>query len=134
MMRICCKSRNPTVTSLQQTDCRIMPKRRLDDLLTLLRNDGFEVMGPRIEQGAIVYGPVDSASALPIGWADEQAPGFYRLKKRDDDAYFGYAVGPHSWKKYLFPPVLRLWQATRTPAGFAVCEDEREPKKHAFLG
>jgi hypothetical protein len=24
-----------------------------------------------------------------------------------DDALFGYNVGPHSWKKYLFPLALR---------------------------
>jgi sulfhydrogenase subunit beta (sulfur reductase) len=39
---------------------------------------------------------------------DEQDGGKYRLRKRPDGALFGYAVGPHSWKKFLFPPVTRL--------------------------
>ena len=37
----------------------------------------------------------------------------YRLERRDDEARFGYAVGPHSWKQFLFPPRVRLWRARR---------------------
>ena len=34
-----------------------------------------------------------------------------------DEARFGYAVGPHSWKRFLFPPRVRLWQARRNGDG-----------------
>jgi formate hydrogenlyase subunit 6/NADH:ubiquinone oxidoreductase subunit I len=111
-----------------------LPKPRLDDLIRLLLQNGFEVIGPRIEQQAIVYGPVQSAKDLPVGWTDRQSPGSYRLEKRQDDAYFGYAVGPHSWKKYLFPPTLRLWRAQRTDAGFEVHETMPDPPRCALLG
>lgn len=112
----------------------LLPKPGLDDLIGLLVQDGYEVIGPRIDQSAIVYGPIASSSDLPIGWTDQQAPGSYRLARRQDDAYFGYAVGPHSWKKYLFPPVLRLWQARRTDQGFEVREADEEPPRRALLG
>jgi ferredoxin len=112
----------------------LLPKARLDDLLRLLTGDGFEVVGPRLEQGAIVYAPLRSAVELPIGWTDRQEPGSYRLEKRQDDAYFGYAVGPHSWKKYLFPAALRLWEARREGDGFTVHADEPDPPRRAFLG
>src|SRR5689334_11620639 len=106
------------MTAPQRSASWILPKARLDDLIRILTADGFEVIGPRIEQQAIVYGSIQSAQDLPIGWTDRQAPGAYRLEKREDSAYFGYAVGPHSWKKYLFPPTLQLWQARRTNGGF----------------
>ena len=32
-------------------------------------------------------------------------------------ARFGYAVGPHSWKQFLFPPRIRLWRARRNGDG-----------------
>jgi sulfhydrogenase subunit beta (sulfur reductase) len=115
-------------------ECWLLPKVRLDDLICLLLKDGFEVIGPRIEQQAIVYGPAQSSSDLPIGWTDRQAPGSYRLEKRQDDAYFGFAVGPHSWKKYLFPLRLRLWQARRTEAGFEVNDAIPELPPRALLG
>ena len=43
-------------------------------------------------------------------------------------------VGPHSWKKYLFPPVLRLWQGQRTATGFTVQDEHHDPPRRAFLG
>jgi ferredoxin len=122
------------LTTPRQPDTWILPKPRLDDLIRLLLQEGFEVIGPRIEQQAIVYGPIQSAKDLPVGWTDRQVPGSYRLEKRHDDAYFGYAVGPHSWKKYLFPPTLRLWQAQRTDAGFEVRDATPDPPRRALLG
>src|SRR5262245_2261040 len=113
---------------------RILPRLQLDNLIRLLAGDGFEVIGPQIDQGAIVYAPIKSAAELPIGWTDEQAPGSYRLKQRSDGAYFGYAVGPHSWKKYLFPPTQQLWQAARTENGFEIRETRPEPPRRALLG
>lgn len=112
----------------------LLPKERFDDLLRLLTAAGFEIVAPQVESGAIVYGPILSAAELPVGWTDRQAPGSYRLEKRGDDAWFGYAVGPHSWKKYLFPPHLRLWQGQRTANGFTVHAVEPDPPPRAFLG
>jgi formate hydrogenlyase subunit 6/NADH:ubiquinone oxidoreductase subunit I len=119
---------------LHEMDNRLLPKPRLDDLIRLLADEGFEVIGPRVEQGAIVYAPLHSAQDLAIGWTDRQTPGSYRLEKRNDGAYFGFAVGPHSWKKYLFPPLLRLWQARRTESGFEIRSEEPEAPRCAFLG
>ena len=80
---------------------------------TALWQEGYTVVGPTIAQGAIVFDEVRGLDQLPIGWTDEQEGGTYRLKRRDDGAYFGYAVGPHSWKKYLFPSRLTLFSIER---------------------
>jgi len=81
-----------------------------------------------------VYGPIRSSHDLPVGWTDRQSPGSYRLEKRSDTAFFGFAVGPHSWKKYLFPTTLRLWQARRNESGFEVIDSPPDPPRRAFLG
>jgi Fe-S-cluster-containing hydrogenase component 2 len=92
------------------------------------------LIGPVIRDGAIVYDELGTAADLPVGWTDEQNPGAYRLKKRQDEALFGYTVGPHSWKKFLHPPVLRLWKAKRRKDQWEIL-DEREPAaKLAFIG
>jgi formate hydrogenlyase subunit 6/NADH:ubiquinone oxidoreductase subunit I len=84
---------------------------------------------------AIVYDHVESIEELPAGWTDEQEPGRYRVKRRDDDALFGYAVGPQSWKKYLHPSNIRLWSAERENGTFRILNQETRPnKRHAFLG
>src|ERR1035438_1329267 len=96
----------------------IVESQNLEGLLQALAHRGYEVIGPKVCEGAIVYQPLTSIKDLPEGWTDEQQGGKYRLKRRTDHAWFGYVVGPHSWKKFLHPPVLRLWQAERKPRGF----------------
>jgi len=66
--------------------------------------------------------------------ADEQGAGSYRLKSRDDGAYFGYTVGPQAWKKFLHPPFLRLWQAQRDNGRVDILPKEDPPPRYAFLG
>ena len=83
----------------------------LEALVVLLKEAGYRVVGPTVQDGAIVYEELESADDLPIGWTDTQEAGHYRLERRGDEARFGYAVGPHSWKQFLFPPRVRLWQA-----------------------
>jgi len=106
----------------------------LQMLLDALVSRGYKVLGPTLRDGAIVYDELSSAADLPAGWTDEQDGGTYRLKKRDDQALFGYAVGPHSWKNFLFPPTVRLWQAQRREASFEIEAEQHEPLKMAFLG
>ncbi len=89
----------------------------LDALVRSLTHRGYRVLGPVVQEGAIVYGEIESAAELPIGWTDRQDGGTYRLERRGDGAHFGYAVGPHSWKNVLLPARIRLWQATRGARG-----------------
>ncbi len=92
------------------------------------------MIGPTVRDGAIVYDELASAADLPVGWTDEQDGGTYRLRKRSDTALFGYVVGPHSWKQFLHPPAVRLWQADRLGTGFQITEEKHAAPKMAFLG
>ena len=103
-------------------------------LLDALVKRGYRVIGSTVREGAIVYDELSSAADLPVGWTEEQNGGSYRLKRRNDQAMFGYAVGPHSWKKFLHPPVVRLWQATRQENTLQIKEDPNEARKMAFIG
>ncbi len=114
---------------------RLLLNANLDALIKALAEAGFKVVGPRIKEGAIVYDEIRTHRDLPVGWTDIQRPGSYRLQKRDDDAVFGFAVGPHSWKKYLHPPTLRLWSAERGGDGqVTVCAEDGEVPRLALLG
>lgn len=106
----------------------------LQSLIDALRSDGYEVVGPTVQQAAIVYDRIVSTGDLPRGWTDEQAPGQYRLKRRDDDALFGYVVGPHSWKKYLFPPEITLLRAQKAAEGWSFQSPPDNPPRLALLG
>jgi sulfhydrogenase subunit beta (sulfur reductase) len=106
----------------------------LRGLFEVLKANGYRPVGPRLRDGAIVYDELSSVDDLPAGWTDEQDGGKYRLKKRDDSALFGYAVGPHSWKKFLFPPLLREWQAERAGSGLQFKPESQENPRYAFIG
>ena len=103
-------------------------------LLDVLVGRHYQLVGPTLRDGAIVYDTLTSAADLPVGWTDEQTGGSYRLRTRGDQALFGYAVGPNSWKRFLHPPVVRLWQATRSGARFEIQEEAQDKAKVAFLG
>jgi formate hydrogenlyase subunit 6/NADH:ubiquinone oxidoreductase subunit I len=113
---------------------QFLPREDLAKLIEALRADGYEVVGPTVDQGAIVYSEIRSADDLPRGWTERQAPGEYRLERRSDEAYFGYTVGPHSWKKFLFPPMVTVSTAQRTPDGWSITDGQNDPPKYAFLG
>ncbi len=115
-----------------------MPERiaatELNSLVSLLQADGYRVIAPTIRDGAIVYDEIASAGELPVGWTDDQAPGEYRLRRRDDSAAFGYVVGPHSWKQFLFPAreqLVTLRVRDKQPEWSAVAD---EGPAYAFVG
>jgi ferredoxin len=104
-------------------------------LFGALRDRGYTVVGPTVRDRAIVFDEIASVDDLPAGWTDEQDGGSYRLRRRDDGALFGYAVGPHSWKQFLFPPSTRLWRATRRGDDVEVSEDRADQApRYAFVG
>lgn len=116
------------------TEPRFISKDELQRLIELLISLGYRVVGPTLDQQAIVYGEIESIEDLPRGWTDQQEPGKYRLTKRGDDALFGYVVGPHSWKRYLFPPLATVATADRTAEGWQLQTPDEPPPRWAFLG
>jgi sulfhydrogenase subunit beta (sulfur reductase) len=120
--------------TIQGKDQAVLQYEHFQQLFVVLNSRGYQVVGPTVRDGAIVYDTLTEVSDLPVGYTDEQEGGTYRLKRRADNALFGYAVGPHSWKKFLHPPVLRLWRATRKEHGFQVIPENQEAPKLAFIG
>ena len=95
----------------------VIDRSDLDMLFEALARRGYAIVGPTIRDGAIVYDELRSSAELPAGWTDEQEAGRYRLKRRDDEALFGYNVGPHSLKRLALPENRLLWRARVTADG-----------------
>ena len=108
-------------------------KADLQLLLNALISEGYEVVGPRVRQEAIVYDTVKSTDDMPRGWIEKQEAATYRLVKDEKNRYFGYTVGPQSWKKYLHPPELCLFKAKKEGESFTIDQTD-EVKRRAFLG
>lgn len=109
----------------------------LNELIQSLRQQNYTVIGPTPRGEAIVLDEITSTSNLPIGKTDEQAPAHYRLKDGAPGSFFGCSAGPQSWKKYLFPPTLKLFSLRSQAEGFEVSEDVASPEteqQYALLG
>jgi sulfhydrogenase subunit beta (sulfur reductase) len=103
-------------------------------LLDALARRGYRVIGPRMRDQAIVYDDIASVGDLPVGWTESQDAGRYRIEQRGDGALFGYAVGPHSWKRFLHAPVLRLWRAEPEGPAMRVTPEPPPERPFAFIG
>jgi ferredoxin len=122
------------MATLEAGERRMLDRSDFPHLLANIQRAGFRIVGPTVRDGAIVYGEISAESDLPIGWTDTQEAGQYRLERRTDAALFGYTVGPHSWKKFLFPSRERLWTAHRTGDSFEVTQEPAPEVPYAFLG
>jgi Fe-S-cluster-containing hydrogenase component 2 len=104
-------------------------------LFTALLQYGFKIIGPTVREGAIIYDEIAAVGDLPVGLTDEQEAGTYRLARRGDSALFGYNVGPQSWKQYLHPSRLLLWQAVKRDGQLSIqTEISNRPPRMAFVG
>jgi ferredoxin len=117
---------------------RLIGKDGLDELYRALAAEGYRVIGPAVQDGAITLRELSGTAELPFGWGVSLAPGGYRLRRRDDEAAFGHSAGPQSWKRFLHPPRERLWSARRDGGGFELADDvsdaDDEQPRYAFLG
>jgi ferredoxin len=114
----------------------VIERRDFDRLFEALRARGHTIVGPTVRDQAIVYDEVRSVADLPVGWTDEQEAGRYRLRRREDEALFGYAVGPHSWKQYQLPAEVTVWKGRVDERGALVdvSEPSSSPARYAFFG
>jgi ferredoxin len=117
---------------------KLIDVRELDNVLVALRGLGYQTIGPTVREGVIVYDRIESIADLPKGVKDVQNPGSYLLQRNDRPEMFGFVVGPHSWKKFLFPPHLLLFSASRSSKGFVIDDEQthngKPPAKYALIG
>jgi ferredoxin len=115
-------------------DTRVIDIAGLQALVDGLRARGYEVIGPTLRAGVVVNAAISGVDELPRGWGDVQGPGEYRLRRRDDESFFGFAAPAQSAKPVFFPTDELLWRGRRTDdrRGFEVRpQGEADPADHA---
>jgi len=122
-------------TTKQITGEKVVVKaENFQQLFNAITDSGYKVVGPSIEDGAIIYKDLSSVNDLPAGWTDVQDKGKYRLKKRGDKAFFGYNLTFHSLKRFLYPPEVTLYNARNNGKGLQISQNNVKSPKYAFLG
>jgi len=92
-------------------------RNQLQSLLDALHGAGYQCIGPRVREGALVYETISHIAELPQGMQDEQSPGRYRLHKTDSPRLFAWANGPQALKPLVFSPRETVWRVRRDEKG-----------------
>lgn len=111
-----------------------LDKEKFRILIDLLQKKNYTTIGPVVKNGVIVYDEFSNHDKLPLNKSDFQEPGVYSLNNGDNGFFFNYNVGPQSIKKYLYPPVNKIFTAQKTPRGIKIIPEETDIKQYAFIG
>jgi formate hydrogenlyase subunit 6/NADH:ubiquinone oxidoreductase subunit I len=108
----------------------------LEHLFQSLADHGYAVIGPTVRDGSIVHDTIRGPGDLPVGWHDQQDAATYRLHRLENREFFHFTVGPIAWKKFLYPPRIRLFSLDRAGKGFSMSNDGAPAgtPPYAFIG
>ncbi len=103
----------------------------LDDLIAVLKAQGYQVWGAREQDGALALGPIVAAADLPRGRIEAAEAGSVRLVDGPRDAVFDHTLPMQGLKRIVYPAEERLY--TTGPDLVAV-EEPVEAPPTAVLG
>ena len=82
---------------------KILERNNFHRLFDVLKESGFDIIGPTLQDQAIVYDHLEGVEDLPEGWTDEQAPGNTVLKKKRQGPLW-VCGRPHVLEKIFVSP------------------------------
>ena len=123
-----------TATQIDESKRLFLPRSALQDLIQLLRGQGYTVIGPTVVDDVVSMREIQSVDQLPRGVNDDQDGGKYRLVEGDSDLTFEYVVGADGVKRYLFPPTQQLMQFYVREDRFELEAGPPQVPKLALLG
>lgn len=110
-----------------------MPPDALDRLIAKLAAT-HDVIGPRVQDSSLTYGPISRLADLPKGVGAEQTPGQFRLVPSGRGAYFDYTFGAQSAKGAFSPAVSDLFTVRRENGGYKVTHPPEPARPLAIIG
>lgn len=111
-----------------------LARQQFSVLYLALEQAGYQVIGPMVKDGAIVFSELTSFDQLPSGWHEQASPGSYQLNKTDSPRNFAWNTGPQGIKPWLFKPEQTLWQAEHTNDGLCFRSPSLDAQPLAFIG
>lgn len=110
-----------------------LPVSGLEQLITVLRDDGYQTLAPVEQDGAVLWAEVSSLAELPKGRREEQQPGSYRLSDLETD-YFSINHGHQSLKSLTFKAKQSLVRFTRDEDGIHFEASAPQAEQIAVIG
>jgi ferredoxin len=123
------------VTSKTSVPVRFLTRSGFAKLLDVLVEAGYELIGPTVRAGVVVFDQIEGTKDLPRHIEDEQGRGSYRLRRNaSDDRFFGFTSGPDSAKRWLFPPGEVISDVHRNGGHLDFDDQPKDPARYAFVG
>lgn len=104
----------------------------MDVLFDELKARGYQVIGPKVEDGVLRLAPMNSNRELAKRVVTVQSAGKYSVEPSDLE--FSFTHGPDSPKRFLYPPRRKLWKMEKEDGSFELVEAGCEGEKIAFFG
>jgi sulfhydrogenase subunit beta (sulfur reductase) len=123
---------NTQSTLAMERHAGFLPRTSLAKLFSTLVEAGYRIVGPKVHDGVIQFGPLDEPASLPMGVINDQQPGHYRLASGESQRLFDWNHGPQGLKPLCFAPREVLWQESTEPFAFSRTTPEMTPT--AVLG
>src|SRR5579871_1199942 len=86
------EGRKMPAAAIQGESPCIIAHEDFQQLLDVLAQQGYRVVGPTLRENVIVYDDLSSNEQLPVDYKDSQDGGTYRLKKTKEPCFFGYTL------------------------------------------
>ena len=122
------------MTKIDERETHFLSHFALQTLVDALIELGYDVIGPKIEQNAIVYRSIRDVHSLPQGWTDRQEPAVYRIEQGPHKRRFQFNSSPDSWKRFFFPAASEIGTATLTEGGWKFETPSESTPRFALLG
>ncbi|MGB7537090.1 MAG: 4Fe-4S dicluster domain-containing protein [Anaerolineales bacterium] len=110
-----------------------LPKSQFDTILARLREKGYQTIGPRLRDDAVVYAPIENLADLPQGFTSAEGSAQYRVVPSGNSRYFDITPGAQSWKQFFFPPRVALFKARKNGEWKVQTSSEPAPRM-AMIG
>ena len=103
---------------------------QLQQLIDVLRRQGYNCLGPQVKDNTIVYDGLEHVSQLPQGIEVRQSPGKYRLQQKSHLRNFSWANTAQAIKPVTFAAHEVLWHCRQDENGnlnFDQCSAQQRP-------
>ncbi|MCB9110184.1 MAG: 4Fe-4S dicluster domain-containing protein [Anaerolineales bacterium] len=111
-----------------------LQKKDFDLLLKKLQELGYEVVGPRVDEQTLRYGQINTMNDLPKGYISKQEAGRFQLIHTGHSRYFDVIPGAQSWKQFLFPSRVELFELNKNAGRWDINRTESHSPAYAFIG
>lgn len=111
-----------------------LPRSRIQELVDLLIDQGYDCVGPTIKDHAVVHKSFTHISSLTQGFSDKQSPGHYSIEEDESPRIFNYTNSVQGIKPWVFKPREPIWYAKRNGTDIEFSAHSEPVARIAFFG